>query len=145
MKEMQFEIQINASKEKVWNILWQDETLREWAGIIDPGTYMTGELKEGSEVQFISAENGYGVTSLVEKVVPGEILLLRHQADTQETGQREREKEWTGGTESYNLTENGGITTLIVAFDVPSEMEEYFKANYPKALECVKALAESRQ
>lgn len=144
MKEMQFLVEINATKERVWDTLWQDETLREWAGIIDPGTYMVGDLREGNEVQFISA-NGYGVTSLVEKLKSNEFLLLRHRADTQEDGKRERENEWTGGKESYSLEEKDGTTTLTVAFDVPSEMEEYFKVNYPKALERVKVLAEGKR
>lgn len=142
MNEMQFSVEIHAAKEKVWHTLWQDETFREWAGIIDPGTYMVGELKKDSEVQFISAENGYGVTSLVEKIVPNELLLLRHRVDTQNSGEQKREKEWTGGTESYKLIEKDGVTTLTVTFDVPPELEEYFKANYPKALEKVKSLAE---
>jgi uncharacterized protein YndB with AHSA1/START domain len=144
MEEMQFSIDIHASKEKVWDTLWQDKTFREWASIIDPGTYMAGELKEGNEVQFISAENGYGVTSLVEKLVPGEFLQLRHSADTQEAGKQEREKEWTGGKESYLLTEKDGATTVVAAFDVPLELEEYFRVNYPKALERVKELAERK-
>lgn len=139
---MHYSIEINTKKEKVWDTLWQDETFRRWASVIDPETYMIGELKEGNEVQFISVANGYGVTSLVEKVTPGKFLLLRHQADTQETGEQEREKEWTGGEESYTLTEKDGITTLVVAFDVPTELEEYFTVNYPKALKLVKELAE---
>ena len=144
MKEMQFSVEINATKEKVWDTLWQDETFREWAGIIDPGTHMVGDLKEGNEVQFISG-NGYGVTSLVEKLTPGEFLLLRHSADTQDDGKRERENEWTGGAESYSLSEKDGTTTLTAAFDVPPELEEYFKVNYPKALERVKVLAEGKK
>lgn len=144
MKEMKFQVEINATKERVWDTLWQDETFRQWASIIDPGTYMAGELKEGNEVQFISSENGYGVTSLVEKLVPGEFLLLRHHADTQDTGKRERKKEWTGGTESYRLAEKDGTTTLTAVFDVPPELEKYFKDNYPKALEQVKVLAERK-
>lgn len=145
MKDMQFVVEINASREKVWNTLWQDETFRKWAGLIDPGTYMVGELKEGNEVQYISAENGYGVTSLVEKLVTNEFLLLRHQADTQDTGEQLREKEWTGGKESYSLTEKDSVTTLTVAFDVPPELEEYFTNAYPKALERVKELAEIKK
>src|SRR5688572_19179835 len=139
MKEMQFVVEINAPKEKVWDTLWQDETLREWAGIIDPGTHMVGDLKEGNEVQFISG-NGYGVTSLVEKLTANEFLLFRHSADTQGNGEQEREKEWTGGKESYALEEKDGTTALTAAFDVPLELEEYFKDNYPKALERVKEL-----
>jgi hypothetical protein len=141
MREMQFRVEINATKETVWNTLWQDKTFREWAGIIDPGTYMVGELKEGNEIQFISG-NGYGVTSLVEKLTANEFLLLRHQADTQDEGKRERTREWTGGKERYLLAEKDGTTTLVAAFDVPPELEKYFKDNYPKALEQVKILAE---
>lgn len=141
MKKLQFSIEINSSKEKVWNTLWQDKTFREWAGIIDPGTYIVGELKEGNEVQFISAE-GYGVTSFVEKLITNEYLLLKHLADTKESGREEREKEWTGGEESYRLVNNGTTTTLTVEFNVPLELEEYFKVNYPKALEKIKELAE---
>ncbi len=142
MNKMQFSIEIQATKERVWETLWQDETFRQWAGIIDPGTYMKGDLKEGNEIQFISSENGYGVTSLVEKVVVGEYLLLKHRADTQEKGEQEREKEWSGGEECYILHEKDGMTNLTVAFDVPLELEEYFTENYPKALAKVKALAE---
>lgn len=142
MNEMKFEIDIHATKEKVWDTLWQDKTLRDWAGVIDPGTYMVGELREGNEVQWISAENGYGVTSLVEELVPNEYLLLRHQADTKNTGTEVREKEWTGGAESYELAEKDSVTTLKVTFDVPIEMEGYFNDAYPKALNKVKELAE---
>lgn len=142
MKEIQFLVEINATKEIVWDTLWQDVTFRQWANIIDPGTYMVGELKEGNEVQFISAENGYGVTSLVEKLIPSDFLLLRHHADTQEVGELERDKQWTGGKETYALTEKDGKTNLIVTFDVPLELEEYFMDSYPKALKMVKVLAE---
>ena len=138
---MQFSVEIQASKEEVWDTLWQDETLREWADIIDPGTHLVGELKEGNKVQFLSG-NGYGVTTLVEKLTPNEFLLFRHQADTQGNGEQKRKAEWTGGKESYTLTEGDGVTTLTAAFDVPPEQEEYFAANYPKALERVKELAE---
>ena len=142
MKELQFSIDIQATNDVVWDTLWQDETFREWASIIDPETYMVGELKEGNEVQFISAHGGYGVTSLVEALIPNEFLLLRHSADTQASGTREREKEWTGGKEAYSLKENDGITTLTVTFDVPEEMESMFKDSYPRALERIKQLAE---
>jgi uncharacterized protein YndB with AHSA1/START domain len=145
MKEMQFSVEIQATKEKVWDTLWQDETFRQWASIIDPETYMTGELVEGNEVQFISSANGYGVTSLVEKLVESEFLLLRHHADTQESGTQERENQWTGGKESYSLTEKDGTTTLTTAFDVPTELEEEFNISYPKALERVKVLAERKK
>jgi len=143
VKELQFSVDIQATNNVVWDTLWQDETFREWAGIIDPETYMVGELKEGNEVQFISAHGGYGVTSLVEALIPHEFLLLRHSADTQESGTKEREDEWTGGKEAYSLKEENGTTTLTVIFDVPEEMETMFHESYPLALERIKQLAET--
>jgi uncharacterized protein YndB with AHSA1/START domain len=143
MKEMQFSVDISASKEKVWDILWRDETFRQWAGLIDPDTYMVGELIEGNTVQFISGDSGYGVTSLVEKVTPCEYLLLRHSADTQDEGQRERDDQWTGGAEIYTLTENNDVTTLTIQFDSPAELVDIMNENYPKAMTKIKELAES--
>lgn len=141
MIEMQFEIKINAARDKVWGVLWQDKTLRDWAGLVDPGTYMAGELKEGSTVQFNSAE-GYGVTSLVAKLIPNEYILFRHKADTQDNGDNSREDQWTGGNESYTLTEEDGITTLKMKLDVPPELKQIMGTSYPGALQRIKELSE---
>lgn len=142
MKKIQFSIEINAAKARVWETLWEDITFRDWANIIDEGTYMKGVMKEGNEIQFISSVSGYGVTDLVEKLNPNDFVLFRHGADTKESGQQEREKEWTGGTESYSLAEKNGVTTLIVKTDVPKEQEETFNIRFPRALERLKMLAE---
>lgn len=44
MIEIQFSIEINASKERVCTTLWEDRTFRDWADIIDEGTYMIEAL-----------------------------------------------------------------------------------------------------
>lgn len=142
MKEMLFSIEIHASRPKVWKTLWDDTSFRDWAKSIDEGTYMKGLMKEGNEIQFISSINGYGVTSLIEKLKPNEFVLFRHSADTIESGQREREKEWTGGTESYSLTEKNEVTTLTIKMDVPQELEAVFRIRVPRALKRIKALVE---
>ncbi|WP_227395964.1 hypothetical protein [Jeotgalibacillus aurantiacus] len=142
MKETNFSIQINAPKEYVWTILWEDETFQDWASIVDEGTYKKGTMKEGNTMEFISAVNGYGVTSLVENLQPHEFVLFRHRADTKESGQQERDNEWTGGKESYTLSEVNGVTLLVITMDIPKEQEETFADRIPKALERIKELAE---
>ena len=84
------------------------------------------------------------MTTLVEKLIPSEFISFRMIADTIDSGEREREKEWTGGTESYSLAKRGGVTTLTVDIDVPPGQEETFKIRFPKALERVKILAEKK-
>lgn len=142
MKEMQFSVVISASKEKVWVTLWDDATFRDWANMIDEGTYIKGILEEGNEIQFISSVSGYGVTDLIEKLIPNEFVLFRHSADTKESGEQTRENEWTGGAESYSLIEKSGITVLTVKTEVPQELEETMFIRFPRALERVKTLAE---
>lgn len=143
MKEISFSITISATPERVWKILWQDNTFRDWAGLIDPGTYMVGEMKEGNIIQFISSENGYGVTSKVDKLVANEFLLLSHKSDTKNNGTQEREEQWSGGKESYLLTQDEGKVILTVKFDVPEELEEMFTQLYPAALERIRTLSEN--
>ncbi|ETA80063.1 hypothetical protein [Youngiibacter fragilis] len=145
MKELQFSIEINAGKEKVWDTLWNDDTFRDWANFIDEGTYMDGELVEGKDVRFISSVNGYGVTSRIAKLIPFHTVLFRHMVDTKERGTEVREDEWTGGTESYLLSETGGDTILTVKMDVPIEMEELFNERFPMALGRIKSLAETKE
>lgn len=144
MQKQHFSIKIKTTRQRVWNILWEDKTFRDWASVIDEGLYLVGELKEGSEVQFNSA-SGYGVKSLVEKYIQNELVVFRHLADTKDNSDKEREKEWTGGMESYSLRENDGITILTVDMDVPPEQEELFKTIMPKALERVKVIAEKKE
>lgn len=143
MHQEEFSIEIHAPKERVWETLWNDVTFRDWANLIDEGMYMKGELIEGEEVQFISGINGYGVTSVVEKLEPYSFVLLRMLVDTKESGEALREEEWTGGSESYALNEEGEVTTLTLTTDVPPTQEVTMRERLPKALARVKELAEA--
>lgn len=145
MKRLRFSIEINASRERIWHTLWDDASFRDWANLIDEGTYMVGELDEGNQVQWISASSGYGVTSRVEKLIPNEYVVFRHLADTMENGFVERENEWSGGQEIYSLLANKTGTTLTVEMDAPPEQVETFERILPNVLARVKALAEDNR
>jgi hypothetical protein len=142
MKELTYSIEVMATREKVWKTLWDETTFRDWAGIIDEGTYIKGVLKEGNDVEFISSVNGYGVTSFVEKFTLNELAFFRHKADTQESGAKSRDNEWTGTSERYELREKNGRTALTLTTQVPPEQEQTFEDRLPKALARIKELAE---
>lgn len=139
MSNLQYSIEINAPREKVWNTLWQEKTFHEWADIIDPGMYIAGDLVEGNVVKFMSPK-GFSVSSLVEIFIVNELVSFRHVMDIK--GDVEVENEWTGGKESFSLTENRGVTTLTIELDTPPELEDNFKVILPKVLERVKILSE---
>ncbi len=148
MNEMKHSIEINAPKEKVWEVLWSDQTFRDWSGFIDEGTYMEGKLEEGNEINFIGNSDGgvrYGVTSRVEKLVPNQHILFTRIADIvvkDDGGIEKRDDQWTGGTERYDLEENNGKVTLSITQDVPDELVEYFNDKLPQALARIKVLSE---
>jgi uncharacterized protein YndB with AHSA1/START domain len=147
MQNMHYSVDINATKEKVWETLWSDQTLRDWASNIDEGTYMEGTLEEGKEVNFMSA-SGYGVSSKVEKLIPYMHVSFRQIADIKAGANgaiEKRDKQWTGALGSYDLEENKGKVTLSVAQDVPDELVEMFKTRIPLSLERVKVLAEIKK
>lgn len=143
MKEQVYKIIINKPKEVVWFTLWDDQSFRDWASFIDEGTYIKGEMKEGNEIQFISSVNGYGVTSLVTKLIPNEYVLFKHASDTQNIGTETRDNQWTGGSESYSLIEIEGQTVLTIKSEIPEELIEIFNERLPKALDRIKTLAEN--
>lgn len=68
--------------------------------------------------------------------------MLLHSADTQDAGEQERDKQWTGGKEIYKLEELNNVTTLRFECDVPEELVTIMNDRYPKALRRVKELAE---
>lgn len=143
MTELEFSIRIDQSKEIVWNTLWDEHSFRDWANNIDEGTYLKGNLVEGNEIQFISSVNGYGVTSLVAKLIPNKYILFKHAADTQNTGTETRDKQWSGGFESYTLVEENNRTLLTIRSEIPEELVDYFNQAMPIALNRIKELAEN--
>jgi len=148
MQTIQHSIEINASKENVWEALWSDKDLRDWAGIIDEGTYMTGSLEEGKEVNFISSVSGYGVVSKVDKMIPHQYVSFIQIADVKvgKNGSFEkRDKQWEGGKEVYKLEEKDGKVMLSLTQETPDELIEIFKTRIPKALERIKILAEKKR
>ncbi len=144
MERLQFSIEIRAPREKVWNVLWEDATYRDWASIIDEGQYAVGDWSEGGKIQFLHP-SGSGVSSVIEKLAPNEFVSFRNAADIKDWKEQplaEKSEEWSGGTESYSLREEDGVTTLTVAFDVPQAHKDEFEDKFPKALQRVKMLSE---
>jgi len=54
------------------------------------------------------------------------------------------EKEWPGGEETNSLKNKAATAALTLTSEVLKELQEFFKVNYPKALERVKVLLKGR-
>lgn len=146
MKKLHFETTIRASRQKVWNVLWDDATYRQWTSAFSEGSYAVSDWKEGSRIQFLSP-SGEGMYSQIERLVPWEFMSFRHLGEIkdgkeQPWHQDEHTEGWNGSHENYTLSEEGGNTKLAVELNSTDEFALYFSEIFPKALAKVKEIAE---
>ncbi|WP_395047125.1 SRPBCC domain-containing protein [Flavobacterium sp.] len=145
MTTLEFKIEINASKKKVWNTLWNDETYRKWTNVFCEGTYATSNWNEGDKIHFLSP-NGEGMNSIIDKKIENEYIAFKHLStmkDFEEMPIDNESKEWTGSLETYRLTQNNSTIILEVKIDTLEKYVDYFKTTFPNGLEMVKTLSEN--
>lgn len=140
MKKLEFTIEINAPKEKVWDALWIDENYRNWTSAFMEGSYAESDWKEGSEIKFL-APDGNGMYAVIEKLVPYEKMYFKHSGEIL-NGEKQGFTYGNDAIERYDLMENNARTTLSVTMNAPEEYLVYFTNVFPKALEKVKDIAE---
>ncbi|HVE60822.1 MAG TPA: SRPBCC domain-containing protein [Chitinophagaceae bacterium] len=145
MQKINFSTSINAPKEKVWNVLWDDASYRKWTSAFTEGSYaVTDNWKEGSEVKFLDPK-GSGMISKVAANRPNEYMSFEHLGEIRdgvEDRDSEKIKEWAGAKENYTLKEVNGKTELKIDMDISEEYKDMFTDMWPKALEKVKELSE---
>ena len=146
---MNFSITINAPKEKVWNTLWNDATYRQWTAPFSEGSQAVTDWKEGSKILFLDGQ-GSGMVSRVEKSVPNEYMGITHLGivkDGVEDTESDEAKKWGSSYENYMLKQENGKTELKVEMggaEIPKEFQGFFEETWPKALQKLKELSESK-
>ena len=145
MEKINFTTNINAPREKVWKVLWDDDSYRKWTSVFTEGSYAeTDDWKEGSKVLFLSP-SGDGMVSKVASNKKNEFMSFEHLGVVKngvEDTESESVKGWAGARENYTLKEENGKTKLVVDMDSTDEFKDYFAKTFPVALEKVKELAE---
>ena len=146
MQKINFSTDINAPKEKVWEVLWNEASYRTWTQPFAEGSHVvTDNWKEGSKVLFLDGR-GMGMVSVVASNKPNEFMSFKHLGEVKdgvEDTSSEKVSGWAGATENYFLKEAGGKTQLKVEMDITDEFKDMFSKIWPKALEQVKTLCEN--
>lgn len=146
MQKLNFTINIEANKEKVWDTLWNDETYPKWTNAFCAGSYAVSDWKEGSRVHFL-APDGQGMYSDIAKLVENEFISFKHIGilkDKIEQPLDDETKKWSDCYENYTLTEADGKTTLSVDVDALEQYLNFFNEKFPLALQSVKNLSETK-
>lgn len=146
MLTLPFSVQIRASREKVWSVLWDLPNYEEWVAVFSEGsTVKTDNWKEGTKLRFVNTEDS-GIVSVVAANRPLEFMSFRHLG-TVNKGVEDTESDavnsWAGAIESYSLSGTDGQCLLEVKMDTTEDYAGYFREKWPLALEKIKAMAES--
>ena len=139
MEKLNFSITINAPEEKVWDVLWGEQTYKQWTAVFSEGSHAISDWQEGSKIQFLDGK-GNGMFSIIDKKVPNTQMTFKHLGEIKDG--EEKQSEWAGALESYYLNEADGTTELRVEIDTAEAFQQYFEDTFPKALQKVKQLSE---
>ena len=140
MKKVKFSINIIATKEKVWDTLWNEATYRQWTSVFAADSHAVSDWKEGSTIKFIDGK-GDGMFSIIETKIPHQQMSFKHLGEVKNGV--ETTSDWAGAMENYFLTEINGNTELVMEMDMNEEFEKYFSETFPKAIELIKQISES--
>jgi hypothetical protein len=144
METREFRISINAPREKVWNVLWDDSSYRAWTSVFAEGSHAETDWKKGSKVLFLD-NRGRGMVSVIAEKIPNEFMSFKHLGEVKEGVEdtsSKRVSQWAGALENYSLKTVNGKTELTVDMNITDEFMDYFLNTWPKALDKVKELAE---
>jgi uncharacterized protein YndB with AHSA1/START domain len=143
-KKLTFEIDINASIEKVWDTMLGKETYEQWVAVFSPDTDSSyeGSWEQGSEIRFVNRD-GSGMQAEVVENRLHEYVSLKHLYMLKDGApDMEDMSDWFPAYENYAFREKDGGTAVSVELDMPEEWAEMFSELWPKALEKLKGLSE---
>jgi hypothetical protein len=146
MERKQFTVTIAAPREKIWAVLWNYNTYRQWTSAFAPTSHAVTDWKKGSKALFLNAK-GSGMVSRIEENKPYEYMSIEHLGEVKdgvEDTTSDRVKQWAGAHENYTLKNVEGKTELIVDMDLNDEFAAMFDSIWPKALAKVKELSEQQ-
>lgn len=145
METFKYQTEIDAPAEKVWDILWNEDTYSQWTHYFSPDSQMVTDWKVGGKTYFTDASKKNGMVSTIDKIEENKYLIFKHlgeMTDGVEDTESEKVKVWSGSKEAYYLEENNGKTTLKVEIDSDENYKEMFDNGFTKGLQIIKELSE---
>ncbi len=148
MQQLHSSIDIQAPKEKVWAIVTNQETYKQWTEVFSQGSYFEGDWSEGSKMRFLSPiqnKEPEGMVSIIVENRPYEFISIKHLGSVkngEEDTTSPEAKSWAPALENYTFIEENGETKFVVDMDMNEEYAKYFRETWPKALQKLKELCE---
>lgn len=146
IKTLNFETNIKAEPERVWEQLWDKEAYKKWCSVFGENSRYTGEIGLGKRIYFLGGEGQNGMYSDIVYLSEPKIIVFSHIGmlkDGKELPVDAETEVWTRTLEKYMLEKKDGETMLRVALDCMPGHEAFMQAKFPEALKIIKNLSEN--
>lgn len=103
MITLTFEKYINAPAQKVWQVLWSEDSYQEWAAAFMPGSRMVSDWKVGGKTYFLGPDNDGMVVTIESLKEPYEVVfkILGEVNKGVEDTTSEKVQAYSGSYEKY--------------------------------------------
>ena len=146
METLEYEIIINASVLKIWNLLWNEETYPQWTKVFMQGSQFKTDWKINGKTYFVDA-NGNGMVSTILSLDQPNSVVFSHLGmfkDGVEDTKSKEVIEWSGAQEKYFLRKiDENSTELRAIVHSSKDMEAFMNNGFTKGFEVLKNLAEN--
>jgi hypothetical protein len=137
-------ININAGKDKVWDVLFSDKFNRQWYAAFGEGVYAQTDWKVGSKAIFTDPAGDGLVAKVAENSKPDQLMV--EYTGVLSKGKEDYEspmaKQLAGGQEKYFLKSNNRSTELFIECDMNEESFDSMSKTWDVALAKIKSLSE---
>jgi len=146
VKRIQFTTTIHAPVSRVYALMIESESYKDWTSAFADGSHYEGSWAQGQQIRFLSP-SGDGMVAEIAENRADEFISIRHLGfiahgvvDTDSDAARA----WAPAYENYSFQAVPEGTRLVVDQDITDEFEGYMNEAWPKALARLKALCEGR-
>lgn len=152
MENIHFSIVIDASKEKVWEVMLGEDTYPLWTDVFMAGSHFVGDWSEGSKILFLAPDESGKLSGMVSQIkenrqyeyISMETVGVVYNGE-EDTSSKEA-RDWAGSLENYTFKDVAGKTEVHIDLssdmEVEQEMMEMSEEIWPKALNKLKKLVE---
>lgn len=144
MKTIKKSSEIDAAKEKVWDVLTKDRYTRVWLAVFSPGSHALTDWQLNSKVVFAD-DSGSGIIGRIIVHAPYELLSIEYYGvltNNIEDFESEEAKIFNGAHETYRLIQQEQKTLLEIESDMSEGGFESMSLAWDEALANIKQLAE---
>lgn len=150
MKQLNLEIIINASPEKVWDAIVDDAKYRKWTEVFHEGSYFEGGWNKGDSIRFLiinkKGQKEGMLSEIAESKFP-EFISIKHLGfvlNGVEDTTSEEVKKWTPAFENYTLEKMDDQKTKFKLYqDIADDYYDMFMDLWPKAFKKLKEVSEA--